>query len=311
MIDVSFKSVEDYLNTITKFDIYATQLSPGNFLCFQREVQLPKLIVGNRYISSSLQYHSILKLEYLYVSIPKDKSGLLLNGKEVKQNQPIVYTLNQEIFTRIPDCFDNFYLIVPVIELDKYLDEDNLERLNNITQQPVCRQIFVSSLETQTKIRELISFLIRSSNRLSYQAVLDTQEIIMELLCKLLTSESLPLEKTKVTQTRQLSIVKRSLNYIHKSANINISSRELSSISFCSLRSLEYAFKSVLNITPKQYLIKRRLQLIHSELKQERGKLISEIIEKFGIVNQGRFAHDYFTFYNEYPHQTRDRLKKV
>jgi hypothetical protein len=33
---------------------------------------------------------------------------------------------------------------------------------------------------------------------------------------------------------------------------------------------------------------------------------ISDTMKNFGILNQGRFAQDYFKFYNVYPHQTRN-----
>ena len=86
---------------------------------------------------------------------------------------------------------------------------------------------------------------------------------------------------------------------------------DLAEASFCCARSLEYAFKSILSMPPKQYLIKRRLQLIHTILKNPNSMSISEIIEKFGVVNQGRFAKDYFKFYKEYPHKTRGKISHL
>jgi len=287
MIDTTFNSVEDYLNTISKFDIYATQLSARSFLCVQKEVQLPKLTVGNRFISSSLQYHSILKRDYLYISIPSEQTDVFVNGKKMHNNQSIVYTLNCEVLTRTPDLFDNYYIIIPISELLEYMSEEERNIFNALIKQPESFwQNFSSSTRTPIQLRSLIKLLIRNNEKLNYQSILDIQELFFELLYELLMSDHKTLQiKSSATHTRRLSIVKRSLNHIHKSETVNINSKALANISFCSLRSLEYAFRDILDITPRQYLIKRRLQLIHAELKKPGSVSINETLTKFGVVN--------------------------
>ena len=90
MIDIIFPEVEDYLKKITEFDISAVQLSSGKFVCRKKELQLPKLIIGNRYVSTSMQYHTILKQDCFYVVIPKGNAGITINGHEMELNQPVV-----------------------------------------------------------------------------------------------------------------------------------------------------------------------------------------------------------------------------
>ncbi len=304
--------MSDYLNSISKFDIYATQVSSRQFLCHEKEIALPKLIVGRRFISSALHLHSLLTKNSLYLSIPENKTGVTLNGQKIAQHQPIISAHNQEIFTRIPDDYDNYYFIVPVFELAKYLTVEAIEQIQNITYQvKAVRHFFIPSTEHQHQLRSLIKTLTSGDAGISYQAVLDIQDTIMELLSKILTINSALSKSRQPTQARSLVIVKRALTYIHKDNKINLNSCELAAVSFCCIRSLENAFKAVLDMTPKQYLIKRRMQLIYEELKTEGGLLISETITKFGVVNQGRFAQDYYKFYGEYPHQTRKRSNRV
>ena len=109
----------------------------------------------------------------------------------------------------------------------------------------------------------------------------------------------------------RLAIVNRALAYIHDNNFLNITTSELAKVSCCCLRSLEYAFKSILSMTPKQYLIKRRLQLIHSTLKFKSNSSINEILNGYRVSNHGRFAQDYFKFYDEYPYQTHNNSSSL
>jgi AraC-like DNA-binding protein len=308
MKDIINTSVEDYLNKITEFNMHATQLSSGKFLSCKKELPLPKLTVGSSYISRAMQYHCILKQDCFYIIIPRGSIGMGLNGQAVAFNQSFVFTLEQEIFTSTADNSYNLYIIIPTVELAKYFDEEYITELKNATRlQNLGKKIFIKSEYNQNHLCSLIEALLEQSQTLSYQEILSTQEIIIESLCKLLTLISPLPRQNNTSQTRKLAIVSRALNHIHNGNSINVTSPELAKVSYCSLRNLEYAFKSVLNITPKQYFIKRRMQLIHSALKSNRKVVVSEIIKNFGIVNQGRFAKDYLKFYGEYPHQTRDK----
>jgi AraC-like DNA-binding protein len=312
MIDIIYSSIEDYLKKATELGMYATQLSSGKFLCCQKELKLPKLIIGNRYVSTSLLYQFTLKQDCFYIAIPKGNAGMLVNGQQIELNQLLVFTVEQEMLISIPQHYCSHYIIIPTVKLAKYFDEGDIALFKNATRQQIIgNNVCIQSENNQKHLCSLIETLLTESKVLSYQGVLDTQETIIELLCKLLAF-SLPLaQQNNISRTRSLAIVNRALSHIHKNDAINITSPELADISFCSLRNLEYAFKSVLRITPKQYLIKRRLQLIHLALKSGRNLIISKVIKNFGIANEGRFAQDYFKFYNEYPHQTRDGIPKL
>jgi len=310
--DTTFSSIDDYLKKITEFDIHAMQLSSGKFFCRKTELQLPKLVISSRYVSTSMQYHTTLKQDCFYIVIPRGNMNIAVNGYKTKLNQPLVFTFGQEIFACIPENSRNFHITIPTIELAKYFDEENIAQLKLATaQQNLGQQVFFLSENSQSHLCSLMEILLNRNQLLSYQAVLDAQETIIELLCKLLTLTSPLLKKNNTSQTTKLAIVKRALGHLHKNTAINISVPELADVSFCCLRSLEYAFKSVLSITPKKYLIKRRLHLINTALKTESNLSVSDIIKNFGVVNQGRFAQDYLKLYQEYPHQTRYRILQL
>jgi AraC family ethanolamine operon transcriptional activator len=308
MNKIIFPSVEEHLNGLKGFDMHAMQLSSGKFLCQQRDLQLPKIIIGDRFISTAVQYHSVLQQDWFYILIPKHNDGVYANGQEICSNQSLIFTENQEVLVQVPDNYYAFYIIITTDELAKYFNEEDIQQLKNITsQQYLVKNVFTQPENNQKKLCSLIENLLNKSDHLSFQAVIDNQESIIESLCKLLALSSALPKITNINMPTRLAIVNRALKHIQNNSALNITISELTKVSCCCVRSLEYAFKSVLNMTPKQYLIKRRFQLIHFTLKSNSNTSISEILKSFGIVNQGRFAQEYLKFYDEYPHQTYDR----
>lgn len=306
MNKVTYQSVEDHLNGLKEFAIHALQLHPGKFLCHQRELKLPKLVIGDRFVSTALLYDSNLQQDYFYILIPKQYKGVYVNGKKTPINQSIIFIKNQEMLVRVPDEFYAFYIIITTEELTNYFDKDNIAQLKKVIwQQNFIKSAFHQPEYNQMHLCSLIENLLNKNNNLSYQAVLNIQEAIIESLYRLLTV-STPLTNTKVINTpSKLVIVNRALKHIHESNDFTMTTPELAKASYCCVRSLEYAFKSILSISPKQYLIKRRLQLVNKALTEQSSASITDIMHTLGIINQGRFAQDYFKFYSEYPNETR------
>lgn len=308
MNKIIFPSVEAHLNGLKGFDMHAMQLSSGKFLCQQRDLQLPKLVLGDRSINTSVQYHSILQQDWFYILIPRHNDEVSVNGHKISLNQPLILTENQEALVQVPDNYYAFYIIITNDELIKYFDEETIEHFkDSLSKQNFLKNTFIQPESNLQHLCTLIETLLNKSKYLSFQAVLDSQEKIIESLCQLLTLSTVLPDIHKVNIPTRLAIVNRALKHIHESTFQNITISELATISCCCIRSLEYAFKSILSITPKQYLIKRRLQLIHSTLKHKSDTPINEILKSHGVVNQGRFAQDYLKFFDEYPHQTHDK----
>lgn len=75
-----------------------------------------------------------------------------------------------------------------------------------------------------------------------------------------------------------------------------------------SRRELEYAFRTVLDQSPRDYLQALRLNAIRRTLRQARKDAsIVDIAFDHGITHLGRFAAHYRTIFGETPRQTRER----
>lgn len=312
MLDVKYSSIEEYRQGLSKLDMRVLQVTPGRFMCQLRELELPKVTIGDRFFSTAMHWQTAVKHDYLYIVLPTCNSGLSVNGQNTLINQPIVFSKHQEMLFRIPINYPKYYVIVMLsAEFARYYGNENIERLKNHIINPNYEKKIFPNFSCHLKsICVLIEKLLNYGNLLNYQAAIDAQETLLDLLCKLLKLDFTISKSNGDFQSRQLAIVSRALNFIHKNSVLNITIPELAKVSFCCIRTLEYSFKVVMNMTPKQYIIKRRLNLIFNALKSNSVSSIREITTTYGIVNQGRFAQDYYKFFNEYPHQTQKKINR-
>lgn len=310
VIDLNFFSIDDFLQGLTKLDIYATQLSPGRFACRHREIQLPKVVIGDRHFSHAFQFHTSMSQDYLYIVLPQaGECFMSVNGTNLPAHQPLVFSQHQEMLFKIPHNFPRYYvIIISSEELAQFYGEAALRTLKAaLNRQSFSENIFVDSESAMSQLSAIINNLLNTGHLLSYQAVLNAQDALIHLLCNLLTLTTSSSKLKHINQSRKLAIVRRALHHIHHSSTLDITIPTLAQASFCCVRSLEYSFKTITGMTPKQYIIKRRLQLIHCALQKDQKSSINELAKAYGIVNRGRFAQDYFKFFDEYPHQTQHR----
>ncbi|WP_076417632.1 helix-turn-helix domain-containing protein [Colwellia sp. UCD-KL20] len=134
----------------------------------------------------------------------------------------------------------------------------------------------------------------------SQQSLIDIEEQLSVMICQLLEINSNKLIPQPCFNHR-LVIVQRAINYIDSEPNVNIPIPRILDFSHCSLRSLEYAFNSIIGISPQRYLKIRRMHLIRRELIHRQQCTIKEVVSKYGIVNIGRFSHDFYTLFGQYP----------
>nr|WP_240152840.1 helix-turn-helix domain-containing protein [Photobacterium alginatilyticum] len=135
-------------------------------------------------------------------------------------------------------------------------------------------------------------------------AVLDIQCYIANAIRILFINNKDELKKTKIPYNKRHAIVTRALEYINSNNNIFLSVPDIAEQCYCSIRTLEYAFKQLLSVTPKQYLTIRRMYMIRQELTFKNCINITQVLNLYGVINQGRFSKDYFKMFGEYPKNT-------
>lgn len=101
-------------------------------------------------------------------------------------------------------------------------------------------------------------------------------------------------------------ILDRALHFIIHQDGAPLSMERLSSEIFASKRSIQYAFSKLLGMTPMEFSKLSRLNAIKGDLldRDKNGVAVSHILNKYHITNPGRFRHEYFNFFGEYPRDT-------
>jgi len=96
------------------------------------------------------------------------------------------------------------------------------------------------------------------------------------------------------------------LEYLRYEASANVSLPELCRIAGVSERSLQYAFREAFDLTPVEFMARRRLHATRRDLLVSRGSntSVTQIATKFGFTELGRFAAHYKRAFGERPSQT-------
>lgn len=96
------------------------------------------------------------------------------------------------------------------------------------------------------------------------------------------------------------------LNYIHNNYSHNISLEDLAKVSNISEREVLRSFKKMIGESPIQYLLKYRLILSASMLKEDINKSISSIAEDCGFESVAYFSKKFKEFYLTTPSKYRN-----
>jgi AraC family ethanolamine operon transcriptional activator len=105
-------------------------------------------------------------------------------------------------------------------------------------------------------------------------------------------------------RTREIA-VRRSLDLIDAANREPVSVVDLCRAAGVSRRTLEYAFRERFELSPKAYMLARRLDGVRAELRQNHdGQSITCIANEWGFNHLSRFATSYRRQFGELPSQT-------
>jgi len=141
----------------------------------------------------------------------------------------------------------------------------------------------------------------------STEAVRAIEQEFAQRLAGLVTTSSQTHPRTAPgTRARGL---KRAFDRLRSSPFDRINLPDLCKSAGVSRRTLEYAFRDQLGMSPQHYLRLRRLHAVRSELMLARDSdtTVTQVAHGNGFVDLGRFAGTYFSRFGEHPSQTLRR----
>jgi AraC family ethanolamine operon transcriptional activator len=298
-------SLEEHIASFNEFNVDITQLSIGHFSSIERHIRLPKMVISRKSTNRDMLIHvNSWDEDIMMVSFPVNQHWQKIDGKLHDYDLAIIVEPENEMVLIHPGGVDRIDFHLVKSDLEEYM---KLYFKGNETAQKETSRLHLNpyhlvNIELNA-ISKLANHVLLNAQNWNYQACLDVQDLFMMQI-----SSFLRVNRNKaqpISRGRRKVIVKKALELIHDNPNKNYSVKDLCEYCFCSARSLENSFTDFLTISPKQYLIKRRLNLIRGILLQHPSKTVIEVVTRFGVTNMGRFSNDYYKFFGELPSATK------
>lgn len=282
-------------------ELKVTQVSKGTYSDSHHILAFPRLTLNSQQLNSDIIKCGCFSKKKYSIMLPDVDASLWINGKETSENSLYIVAPNEIICTRNINSYSTYTILADENELGKYLEFNSFEQIQHNSENIRIGKTHLPHIDNmKTELKFYLFNIFKNIDTLNYQSKLDAEEHIFECLEKLLT---IPLKyKTNNPNfNSRLNIVNRALDYINSTNIIGIYIVNLTEVTFCSLRTLEYAFKSILGVTPKQFLMIRRMHLIKSTIKAHEGFDVISILRQYGVVNISRFNQDFYQLFGVSP----------
>jgi AraC family ethanolamine operon transcriptional activator len=287
------------------WDVKATQLSPGEFQSRIRCITLP----GITFYDNRWSQAAVIRGE--------SPPGLLMMGTEVPSKMAGRLSWCGQVTQ--PSLFA---CAAPARDIDFCLGEDGAHDivllLDPVLLGEIGGEAAIGLVEKNTHLRfdpgagqRLVTLVLQLiDNYQSRGLVLQQPGVAALIRSELLValegcfSKQLPAADDLAPQLRQQA-VHRAMEFAEQSCG-RTSALELARAAEVSQRTLEYAFRQLVGMTPGKYLQRLRLNGVHHELAERNSKSssITETALRWGFSHHGRFSAAYQRLFRELPSET-------
>jgi AraC family ethanolamine operon transcriptional activator len=231
----------------------------------------------------------------------------LLQGKPLEINNAALISPESEAFYRTPANLHMMIATIPVSRLERALRSATNDKSPQLTANT--RAITLAD-DTISRLSRCMKRALKIAETNTDQAEFNVclQEIEQDLVTTLslaLTNAEQPEGGARGRRNR-LRCLERARDFIEANLASPLQLETLCQATAASPRTLEFAFREILNITIVQYIKNRRLIAInHLFLDPEcTATSVSEAARAYGINHMGHFARDYHALFGEYPSET-------
>lgn len=162
------------------------------------------------------------------------------------------------------------------------------------------------------KIRDALRTKAIAKLELLVEVDLDDQEFNMELNDLAITLISTTsLNDDYDGASNRTRIVSRATEAVRQQDPRSLTPTLIAECAFTSVRTLEYAFKEVLEMTPKQYIDFYRINLLRERLIAAPQIPILQLGDEVGLPHLGNLSRNYRSLYDETPSATKKRLARL
>ncbi|WP_222434812.1 helix-turn-helix domain-containing protein [Blastopirellula retiformator] len=304
----SFQDFEDLRETIKHWNLDFRQLEAGRFRGEILQVNSEDVCYVNARFRQKLHQQGAAPEEYFTVAIPGTScQRLRWHGYDVSASDIMIFPSDGELNSASDE---NFHVYTVSLSEEKFQEAFAIQDASAGRVQFSGPRVIRCRADS---VRQLLRLLHKISVTHPPTSTEENADLRMELL-----SQTLPMLLTRVIteatngeaprlSAKRRALVSKAIALIQQSSHFPITVEDICERTGVSMRTLQYAFRQCLNVTPKCYIQAYRLQRVKAELACHRHSplLVSDVANKWGFWHMGDFARIYQRFFLEKPSETR------
>lgn len=304
-VRVSCKEASDvylHANNLTNWQQVYDQTSRGSF--YGRIVELPfsDLQVFKETTGQALQQSCNVWPDSVWLGIPLSKQReCRINGLPIGEHNIMCRPGNCEFELTTPQDYDLYGMVVELQTLMQTAQVHGVD-LNYTELEAYGRLSLPESVLSNVRFLLARSLGEQSGNVCTNRI---SHDLLMMVLLEVLQTETPEPVATQSYQHRKV-VVDQARSFIRSRTDTPVTVTDLCQVTNVSRRTLQYAFESILDMSPIQYLRLSRLNGVRRALLlDDSAKTVADIAAHWGFWHMSQFAKDYRLLFVERPSETR------
>ena len=240
-------------------------------------------------------------------------SSASIDGLDIDSNALVTGEPGVDVEIVVEGGYESATLMIPPTELMQHLRGRGRDE---IFQMPSGAEIWHSGQLELSKLFELGKRLADTAineptliNESVNVRAAAHNELLECYLASIQVGEHSEPSRTDQTTQRYSRIVRNAQEYVMEQHGVGYSVTDICNVTNTSERTLQYAFRKILDMTPIEYLIRLRLHRARQNLleENEESASVSRVAVDWGFWHLGEFSIAYRNCFDEMPSQTLSR----
>lgn len=308
VIDVTDKNAKDVGVELFEQDLVKLDNVP---MCAQRIIfRLASLVLV--YHSSNVRLRTCTKIspESIVFSVFGPYATGTVNGLSIRSGLVLAAAPENEARFVVNNGWESVAIFIPKQE---FMEHISIRQMNCGFKEHEGIQLLDIEPSKTEKLFELGKQLIHKAvaqpdlfKNKSAEQTFSKVEIIETLLATVFSASTLALSKDEKNRQKQFAIVKATEQYILEHAGADLYVTDLCKAADVSERTLEYAVKEIIGLTPIAYIKKIRLHLLHQSLLHANPETttVSDEAQRWGFWHFSELSKAYKSYFHELPSET-------
>ena len=299
------QSLPQFCRFVEDLPQHGAQLKAGSFEGTISYVKCQEMQLAIREASVKFSLSGEINANRVVFMFPLTADNYIVNGLVYAYDDQICMSESNKYRLYFPSHNKHLLLIINPENLVNYLTADELEQVHSLCGKSSCKKVDSDEKRRYTRTLVEIHELLCSLQDLPKSKLLvkDCIDSVMQSLGNYVLAYSNNLDKNISKREKLLA---RALEYIAASDPGELTLSSLCDGVHSSSRALQYCFAELMGISPKKYIIMKRFNAIHKTLLESspQDTTITQVANRYGVANIGRFSQDYEKFFNEHPRST-------